>query len=286
MCASCSGSSRPTVVPATELLEQHDLDDLHAALYPLDHVVDRERRHRRRGHRLISTPVSALVRASASISTTPCSPTSMPRPERERQGVAERDQLGGALGRLDAAIRAVPTTSPLGASPRRTAAAARAPCAHAREPARVARSRACRPRRPSGRSRPRRCVWLVRQERGCAARRRSDRAPRPRGRAGAAPRGLARRSRSTRRSPCGPDRSEACPSASRAPRSAGSPGARRARRTRRRSRCGSAWRARGGARGGDRDRERPVRMIAGRMKLHSGGTSTTFTSIARRSASS
>jgi hypothetical protein len=30
----------------------------------------------------------------------------------------------------------------------------------------------------------------------------------------------------------------------------------------------------------------PVRMIAGRMKLHSGGTSTTFTSIARRSASS
>ena len=30
----------------------------------------------------------------------------------------------------------------------------------------------------------------------------------------------------------------------------------------------------------------PVRMIAGRMKLQSGGTSTTFTSIARRSASS
>ena len=30
----------------------------------------------------------------------------------------------------------------------------------------------------------------------------------------------------------------------------------------------------------------PVRMTAGRMKLHSGGTSTTFTSIARRSASS
>ena len=29
----------------------------------------------------------------------------------------------------------------------------------------------------------------------------------------------------------------------------------------------------------------PVRRIAGRMKLHSGGTSTTFTSIARRSAS-
>ncbi len=29
-----------------------------------------------------------------------------------------------------------------------------------------------------------------------------------------------------------------------------------------------------------------VRMIAGRMKLQSGGTSTTFTSIARRSASS
>ena len=30
----------------------------------------------------------------------------------------------------------------------------------------------------------------------------------------------------------------------------------------------------------------PVRTIAGRMKLHSGGTSTTLTSIARRSASS
>ena len=30
----------------------------------------------------------------------------------------------------------------------------------------------------------------------------------------------------------------------------------------------------------------PVRTIAGRMKLHSGGTSTMFTSIARRSASS
>ena len=30
----------------------------------------------------------------------------------------------------------------------------------------------------------------------------------------------------------------------------------------------------------------PVRTIAGRMKLHSGGTSTTFTSIARFSASS
>ncbi len=30
----------------------------------------------------------------------------------------------------------------------------------------------------------------------------------------------------------------------------------------------------------------PLRMIAGRMKLQSGGTSTTFTSIARRSASS
>ena len=30
----------------------------------------------------------------------------------------------------------------------------------------------------------------------------------------------------------------------------------------------------------------PMRTIAGRMKLHSGGTSTTFTSIARRSASS
>ena len=30
----------------------------------------------------------------------------------------------------------------------------------------------------------------------------------------------------------------------------------------------------------------PVRTIAGRMKLHSGGTSTTFTSIARCSASS
>ncbi len=30
----------------------------------------------------------------------------------------------------------------------------------------------------------------------------------------------------------------------------------------------------------------PVRTMAGRMKLHSGGTSTTFTSIARRSASS
>ena len=30
----------------------------------------------------------------------------------------------------------------------------------------------------------------------------------------------------------------------------------------------------------------PVRKIAGRMKLQSGGTSTTFTSIARRSASS
>ena len=30
----------------------------------------------------------------------------------------------------------------------------------------------------------------------------------------------------------------------------------------------------------------PVRTIAGRMKLHSGGTSTTFTSMARRSASS
>ena len=30
----------------------------------------------------------------------------------------------------------------------------------------------------------------------------------------------------------------------------------------------------------------PVRTIAGRMKLHSGGTSTTFTSIARRSAAS
>ena len=30
----------------------------------------------------------------------------------------------------------------------------------------------------------------------------------------------------------------------------------------------------------------PVRMIAGRMKLQSGGTSTTFTSMARRSASS
>jgi hypothetical protein len=29
----------------------------------------------------------------------------------------------------------------------------------------------------------------------------------------------------------------------------------------------------------------PVRTIAGRMKLHSGGTSTTFASIARRSAS-
>ena len=30
----------------------------------------------------------------------------------------------------------------------------------------------------------------------------------------------------------------------------------------------------------------PVRTMAGRMKLHSGGTSTTLTSIARRSASS
>src|SRR5919204_405269 len=30
----------------------------------------------------------------------------------------------------------------------------------------------------------------------------------------------------------------------------------------------------------------PVRMIAGRMKLQSGGTSTTFTSVARRPASS
>ena len=30
----------------------------------------------------------------------------------------------------------------------------------------------------------------------------------------------------------------------------------------------------------------PVRTMAGRMKLHSGGTSTTFTSIARFSASS
>ena len=30
----------------------------------------------------------------------------------------------------------------------------------------------------------------------------------------------------------------------------------------------------------------PVRTIAGRMKLHSGGTSTMLTSIARRSASS
>ena len=29
----------------------------------------------------------------------------------------------------------------------------------------------------------------------------------------------------------------------------------------------------------------PVRTIAGRMKLHNGGTSTTLTSIARRSAS-
>ena len=89
---------------AARLLEQHDLGDLGAALDPLDHVVDGQRRDVAAVIASISTPVGPVVRASRGQRR---SAGNRDRPrldadERQRERVTQRDQLGGALGRLDA----------------------------------------------------------------------------------------------------------------------------------------------------------------------------------------
>ena len=154
---STSGSRPDQSCRPPDFSSSSDLGDLHAALYPLDHVVDRERRHRRRGHRLhLHAGLGARARLGLDL-----------HPRRHVDGTSTNESGKGwqsgisSAVRLAAwmpAIRAVPITSPLGgrrgAPPRRS----RATCAPRREPAPVARSRAWRPRRPSGRSRPRRCV--------------------------------------------------------------------------------------------------------------------------------
>src|SRR3954453_7046004 len=71
----------------------------------------------------ISTPVWALVRASA-VSTTSVSPTSASTSTNESgSGWKGGISSGGRLAAWMPAMRAVPITSPLGASPRATAAA-------------------------------------------------------------------------------------------------------------------------------------------------------------------
>ena len=84
------------------LLEQHDLGDLDAALESLDHVVDGQRRDRRRRHRL---HLDARLRARARLGLDldeAVADLDAHVGERERQGVAKRDQLGRLLGGLDA----------------------------------------------------------------------------------------------------------------------------------------------------------------------------------------
>ena len=209
--------------------------------------------------------------------------------ERERQRVAERDQLRGALGRLDAGDPGGADHVALGrvAGGHRGGGGGR----HAHRPSATARrsvtglaptsTMRARPSSSRWESSSGRLVWP------CAARRRSGRARPARRPVAAARPGRVRRSRSTRRSPCGPGRWAACPWPSRAPRSGAPPGARRARRTPRRSRALMRLASAGLAPAVEiAIASGPVRKIAGRMKLQSGGTSTTLTSIARRSASS
>ena len=170
----------------------------------------------------ISTPVRALVRASAvRVTTPPVASTSAPTSTNVsgsgwQSGISSAVRLAACIP----AMRAVPSTSPLGASPRSTVAAVSGDIlTTARATAR--RSVTGLPPTSTIRARPCSSMWERRSMRAprTAAPPRSGRAPPARRPGGAAPRGRDRRSRSTRRRPCGPGRWEAWPWPIRAPRS-------------------------------------------------------------------
>jgi len=94
----------PVARATTGFLEQDDLGDLGPALDPLDHVVDGQRRHRGGRHRLHLDPGLACGarfggqndRAGVGVDG------ALDANERERERMAQRDELGRPLGGLDA----------------------------------------------------------------------------------------------------------------------------------------------------------------------------------------
>ena len=96
----------------------------HAPLQPLDHVVDRQRRDAAAVIASISTPVRAVVAPRRGSSTVPASgSTRVDRDSVSASGWHSGISSSVRLAAWMPAIRAVPSTSPFGASPAATAAA-------------------------------------------------------------------------------------------------------------------------------------------------------------------